>query len=141
MSTVTHAVVERLDALVPNVSDETNETERSRDNGVSNVPNETNETDHHATYRAIARLLGTSVSTAWRDCNKGRPITATRERRSERITGVYVGRFVHQWSIRRIAAEVGCSRSAVARDLRHIETLRAHGVDVDAIAARARPKE
>jgi DNA-directed RNA polymerase specialized sigma24 family protein len=101
------------------------------------VPSEgTNETLGTArTYRGIARVAGGAPTTVWRHMNRGREKTRTAERREQRLALV-LARLGLGWSIRRIASDLGISRSAVERDLRLARHFASHGFDVVEMAQR-----
>jgi Sigma-70, region 4 len=85
------------------------------------------------TYRELAGRLGWSLATTWRRVNRGRPMTLTVSRRSERFALVlfYRGQGL---SIRRVASELAISRGAVERELCRARRLADHGLDPFAVA-------
>jgi IS30 family transposase len=87
------------------------------------------------TYRAIAQAVGCSPASAWRYLNRGREKTRTVEMREQRFALV-LARVGQGWSIRRVASDLGISRSAVERDLQRARHFSSYGFDVVEIAQR-----
>lgn len=78
-------------------------------------------------------MVGRSPSTVWRLVNAGRETTRTQVELKQRFALVCKHRFVDHDSIRRIAAALSVSRSAVERDLRRARDLEAMGFDREQI--------